>query len=431
MLGPATARFPAPFRAVFKPARYKVLYGGRGGGKSWGVATYLLAEAAKRQLRVLCCREYQSSIRESVHKLLGDTINAYRLHDRFMVMEKTIKANNGSEFLFEGLRHNISRIRSLEGIDRVWVEEAQNVSRSSWEVLIPTIRKDGSEIIITFNPELETDETYQRFVVHAPSDATVIRLNYTDNPWFPETLRREMEELRERDEDAYQHVYLGECRMTLEGAIYARELREAQEEGRICSVPYDPTKGVNVYFDLGWADQTAIWMAQHVAGEVRLIDYLEDSQRPFADYMRELQARGYVYDTMWLPHDARAKQLGTGRSIEEMARAAGWRVRICPNLSVSDGISACRTIFPTMWFDRGKCSDGLQALRRYRYDVNSDGRVSRNPLHDDASHAADSLRYCCVAMQGFRQARYMEPPPKPPRLYEPGPRSGGLGWLGA
>lgn len=423
-----TAQFPRVLQPLFRAARYKVAYGGRGGGKSWGIATYLLIEAARQPLRVLCCREFQSSIRESVHKLLSDMIEQHRLTNRYEVLEKTIKGTNGSEILFEGLRHNIGRIRSLEGIDKVWVEEAANVSRASWEVLIPTIRKNGSEIIVSFNPELESDETYQRFVMHPPSDAVLMEINYHDNPWFPDVLRKEMLDLRAKDPDAYQHVYLGKCRYTLDGAIYARELREAQEEGRIAAVPYDPTKPVNVYFDLGWADQTSIWFVQHIAGEVRCIDYLEDSQRPFADYLHELQRRSYVYNTMWLPHDAKAKSLGTGRSIEEMARGAGWRVRIVPQLSVVDGINAVRTLFPTIWFDRDRCSDGVQALRHYRYDVDpTTGQFSRNPLHDAASHGSDALRYVAVAMQENRRAAY---PARPRRtvLHSPKER-GSQGWL--
>jgi phage terminase large subunit len=429
MSGTATAKFPGALKPLFEPHRYKILHGGRGGGKSWGVATYLLAEAARRPLRVLCCREFQGSIRESVHRLLTDMISQYRLDNRFEVLEKTIKAANGGEFIFEGLRHNVGRIRSLEGVDKVWVEEASNVSRASWEVLIPTIRKAGSEIIVSFNPELETDETYQRFVLHPPSDAVVIRVNYHDNPWFPDVLRREMEELKARDPDAYQHIYLGECRLTLDGAIYARELREATEEGRITSVPYDPTKPVNLYFDLGFYDHTAIWFVQHIAGEVRCIDYLEDRGRPFSDYMQVLQRRQYTYHTMWLPHDAKSKSIGTGRSVEEMARAAGWRVRIVPGLSVHDGINAARTLFPTIWFDRDKCADGVQALRHYRYDVDSaTGQFSRNPCHDQASHGADALRYVAVAMQENRRAAYPQyMPPKRP-LISPRER-GSSGWM--
>jgi phage terminase large subunit len=422
-----SAQFPLALEPLFGDARYKVCYGGRGGGKSWGIATYLLVEAAQRPLRVLCCREFQASIRESVHRLLADMITTHGLA-QFQVLEKSIRSEHGSEFLFEGLRHNVGRIRSLEGIDKVWVEEASNVSRSSWEVLIPTIRKDGSEIIVSFNPELESDETYRRFVTEPPRDAVLMQVNYHDNPWFPEVLRREMEDLKARDPDAYQHVYLGECRLTLDGAIYARELREATEEGRISGVPYDPTKPVSVYCDLGWADLTSIWMAQHIAGEVRLIDYLEDSQRPFNDYLRELQQKPYVYGTLWLPHDAQAKSLGTGRSIEEIARSAGWRVRIVPKLSVADGINAVRTLFPTMWFDREHCADGVQALRHYRYELDPNGQFNRNPLHDAASHGADALRYCAVAMQEARRAHYPTTP-RPQRMtVEPRQRAN-TGWM--
>lgn len=421
-----SAQFPVALEPLFSPARYKICYGGRGGAKSWSIASYLLVEAARRPLRVLCCREFQASIRESVHRLLADMINTHGL-SQFEVLEKSIRSEHGSEFIFEGLRHNVGRIRSLEGIDKVWVEEASNVSRASWEVLIPTIRKDGSEIIVSFNPELETDETYQRFVAHPPRDAVLMKVNYHDNPWFPEVLRKEMEDLKARDPDAYQHVYLGECRLTLDGAIYAKELREATDEGRITSVPYDTTKPVNVYCDLGWQDLTAIWFVQHIAGEVRLIDYEEDSQQPFNEYLRRMQTRPYVYGTLWLPHDAQAKSLGTGRSIEEIARNAGWRVRIVPKLSVADGINAVRTLFPSMWFDRERCADGVQALRHYRYDLDPNGQFSRSPLHDSASHGSDALRYTAVAMQEARQARYVEQPPRR-RPIERGGRAN-LGWM--
>jgi len=428
----ASVTIPEAFEGLLEPHRYKCYWGGRGSGKSWTFATVLVARAASQPLRILCCRESMVSIRESVHELIAQRIAAMGLQDQFSVGETSISHPNGSEFLYAGLRQNVAKVRSLEGIDVCWCEEADTILNRSWEVLTPTVRKDGSEVWISFNPQLETDATYQRFVVNPPRDSVVRHVSWKDNPWFPSTLRAEMEELRERDPDAFQHVYGGHCRYTLDGAIYARELREAQEEGRICSVPYDPIKPVSIYLDLGYHDQTAIWFAQHIAGELRLIDYVEDSQRVFNSYLQQLQSKPYVYDTMWLPHDAKAKELRTGRSIEEIARAAGWRVRIVSKLSVADGINAARTLFPTMWFDRAACADGLQALRHYRYEVDAQtGQFSRSPLHDAASHGADALRACAVAMQGFRQARYMEPPPKPPRLYELGPRSGGLGWLGA
>lgn len=422
-----TAQLSRKMAALFTPARYKVFYGGRGGGKSHGVALWLLAEAAAKPQRILCAREFQSSIRESVHRLLSDMIYRHHLEDKFDIQVSTIKGPHDSEFIFEGLRHNISRIRSLEGIDKVWVEEAHTVSHASWEILIPTIRKPGSEIIISFNPELDTDETYLRFVVNPPPGATVVKLNYNDNPWFPDVLRSEMEHLKATDPDAYQHVWLGECRLSLDGAIYAQELRTATNEERITSVPYDPTRPVSVYVDLGWQDMTAMWFAQHIAGELRFIDYHEDSMKPFNSYLKLMQNKPYVYETLWLPHDAQAKSLGTGRSIEEIARKAGWKVRIVPKLALSDGINAVRTLFPTMWFDKQKCADGIQGLRHYRYDVESDGQLSKQPLHNYASHCADALRYCAVGMRSQQRSPYPKIPAHKRTPIEPGRAR--TGWM--
>jgi len=170
------ADFPIALQPLFEPHRYKIAYGGRGGSKSWSIASYLALEAAKKPTRVLCCREFQASIRESVHRLLSDRIRSLGLAEKFDILDTAIrsKTGSGSEFIFEGLRHNAGKIRSLEAIDKVWVEEAANVSKTSWEILIPTIRKDGSEIIISFNPELETDETYQRFIARPPRDAVLM-----------------------------------------------------------------------------------------------------------------------------------------------------------------------------------------------------------------------------------------------------------------
>lgn len=393
--------FPEKLQCLFRPARYKVLFGGRGGAKSWGVARALLLQAAERPLRVLCAREFQNSIADSVHKLLADQADALGLGAFFDVQQRTIVGRNGSEFSFAGLHHNVTSIKSFEGVDRCWVEEAQTVSKSSWDILVPTIRKADSEIWLTFNPMLEEDETYQRFVLSPPTGAIVEKVNWSDNPWFPDVLRQEMLDLKARDPDSYLNVWEGHCRQTLDGAVYAREIREAMERGRITGVPYDPTKPVDTFWDLGWADNTAIWFAQAIGFEYRLIDYHSDSQRSINHYLDVLQKRGYVYGKDWLPHDAQSKQIGTGRSIEEIMRAAGRRVMIVPKLSVEDGINAARTVFPNCWFDAEKCADGLQCLRHYRYEIDEDTQTfKRRPLHDWASHGADGFRYLAVSLKG-------------------------------
>lgn len=394
------AEFPEKLGCLFTKSRYKVLHGGRGGAKSWAVARALLIQGMENPLRILCCREFQGSIRDSVHKLLSDQIYALGFEDFYSIEQSSIKGSNGTEFFFEGLKHNVAKVKSFEGIDRAWVEEAQTVSKTSWDTLIPTVRKEGSEIWLTFNPELESDETYQRFVINPPSDAIVVKVNWSDNPWFPEVLRLEKDSLKERDPDSYLNVWEGHCRQSLDGAIYAKELREAQEFKRITKVPYDPTKPVHTSWDLGWSDNTSIWFAQIVGFEYRIIDFYQDSQKTINHYLQILQSRKYIYGTDYLPHDSRAKQLGTGRSIEEIMRTAGRMVKVVPMLSVADGINAARTMFANCWFDEDNCADGLQCLRHYRYELDPDTQtLGRKPLHDWASHGADSFRYMAISLK--------------------------------
>lgn len=206
------AAFPEKLAFLFRPARYKVAYGGRGGAKSWGFARALLIEGTRRQIRVLCARELQNSIQDSVHRLLSEQIEALGLSAFYGVTKTGIVGANGTDFIFSGIRSNVTKVKSMEGVDICWVEEAEKVSEDSWEVLIPTIRKEGSEIWVSFNPNEETDPTYQRFVLHPPAGAAVVKIGHRDNPWFPDVLRKEMEYLYRVDPEAAAHVWGGECR---------------------------------------------------------------------------------------------------------------------------------------------------------------------------------------------------------------------------
>jgi phage terminase large subunit len=403
--------FPEALDFLFTPSRYKVTYGGRGGAKSWGMARALLLLGAQKPLRIVCAREIQKSIADSVHKLLSDQIVALGLSDFYDILQTTIRGKNGTEFSFHGLKHNVGNIKSLEGADICWVEEAQAVSKSSWATLIPTIRKDGSEIWVSFNPELESDETYQRFVVRPPTGAIVRKVNWQDNPWFPEVLRQEMIDLRERSEDDYLNVWEGNCKQVLDGAIYADEIRRAMADNRITRVPHDPTKPVHTFWDLGWSDSVSIWCAQTVAMEFRVIDFIQSSRKPASWYVAELQKRPYVWGNDWLPHDARATTMASAalpdveRTIEGQLRALGRSARVLPVRSIEDGINAARTIFDRCWFDQDKCADGIQALRHYRYDFDPDtGQTSRKPLHDWSSHAADAFRLLAMALTEDKQS---------------------------
>ena len=416
------AQFPVKMASLFDQARYKIYYGGRGAGKSHSAAKALLILGARSPIRVLCAREFQTSIKDSVHKLLCDQIELMNMHSIYEITQNSIRGKNGSEFAFVGLKNNVANVKSYEGIDICWVEEAQTVSRMSWNTLIPTIRKEGSEIWVTFNPELESDETYQRFVLRPPEGAVVQKINWNDNPWFPEVLALEKDSLKSRDPSAYQTVWEGLCRLTVDGAIFANEMQVAELDGRITKVTYDPTKPVHAIFDLGWADSTAIWFLQFVGMETRLIRYHEDSQKTISHYLALMQTYGYMYDTLWLPHDAQNKTLASnGKSIEEIVRAAGYKTRIIERTPVADSINAARTIFRNCWFDRENCYDGLQCLRHYRYDVDPEtGQFSRQPLHDIYSHGADAFRYIGLMINE----------PKPRRKVQNQNYGQPLGWMG-
>jgi phage terminase large subunit len=418
----ANAEFPIKLQCLFEKSRYKVLYGGRGGAKSWGVARALLIKAAKEPLRILCAREFMTSMKDSVHKLLCDQINSLGLISFYEITQSSIKGKNGSEFSFVGLKNNVANVKSYEGVDICWVEESQTVSRMSWNVLIPTIRKEASEIWITFNPELETDETYQRFVLNPPDDCKVVKINWSDNPWFPETLRLEKDALKSRDPQAYNVVWEGLCRQTVDGAIFAKEMQLAELDGRITKVNYDPMKPVHAVFDLGWADSTAIWFVQFIGMETRLIRYVEDNQQTISHYLALMQTYGYIYDTLWLPHDAQNKTLASnGKSIEEIVRSAGYKTRVIERTPILDSINAARTTFRNCWFDRENCHDGLQCLRHYRYEVDPEtGQFGRMPLHDQYSHGADAFRYIGLMVNE----------PKARRKQQPQGYAQAYGWMG-
>ena len=429
MIRLAKAQFPEKLAFLFKPNRYKILYGGRGGAKSWGVARAALITSAQQPLRWLCAREFQKSIADSVHQLLKDQIEALGLQGFYKVTDTAIMGANGSQFSFEGLRHNAGKIKSYEGVDRLWVEEAQTTSNRSWELLIPTIRKDGSEIWVTMNPEFEEDATFQRFIAQPPEDAIVVKVNYTDNPWFPPVLEKERQQLLKRDPDAYEHVWEGQCLKWLEGAIYAKELRRVFAENRVTNVAWEPLAPVSTAWDLGHTDDTAIWWYQVVAGEVRLIDFYSSSGGSPSEYATQISGREcqidligedvvcvwgepvdglehrreYQYGKHWLPHDARAKTLAAkGKSlIEQMGSALGfYKMGIVPDIGVEDGIQAARTMFHRCWFDKENTAQGVNALRRYQRALKDDGvSYSPHPVHNFASHPADAFRYLAVAWQ--------------------------------
>lgn len=404
MWGPSVAEvlaeFPEKLEFLFRPKRLKVVYGGRGSGKSWGFARALLILGAQEQTRIICAREVQKSIKQSVHQLLSDQIVALGMTAFYEVLETEIRGVNGTVFSFAGLAsHTVESIKSFEGCDLCWVEEAQTVSKKSWDILLPTIRRTGSEVWVSFNPELDTDETYKRFVVNKPDYCETVEMNYCDNPWFNEVLEQERLHCLKTAPDDYDTIWGGKCRAAVVGAIYAKEMDAATRDGRVAFVPHDPKLKVHVVFDLGWNDSMVVSFVQRHLSSVRVIDAIKDSHRTLDSYAAEIKDRKYRIGSVFLPHDGYHKDYKTGKSAEEILKRHGFRVRPVPNDSIENGIKAARQTLAQTVFDKDKAAPIVDALKRYRRAINSSTNEPGAPLHDDASHGADNYRYIALCAE--------------------------------
>ena len=399
------------FTPFLEPKRYKCVFGGRGSGKSFSIAQLLVLKAFKEPTRILCAREIQRSISDSVLQLLGDTVTRLGLNDFFDVQKSQIIGRNGSRFLFLGLSNNISKVKSYEGLDVCWVEEAESVSYTSWETLIPTVRKKGSEIWVSFNPNDEMDDTYQRFVVNPPPNAYVKKVNYNQNPWFPEELEKERLYLKDKNEDLYNHVWEGEVLSNRDGAYYAKFIPNDQ----IIDFAVEPNIPVDSYWDLGVSDSTCIWLVQQIGMEIRVVDCYENQGEGlqfYINWLHDWRAKHQaVFGDHYAPHDIQVRELGTGKSRLETARKLGIHFRVVRKLTIEDGIHAARAILPKCYFEKTNTKDGLQALRRYRKEFDEKkGIYKPHPLHDWSSHYADAFRYFAVAFRDrSKQQRVGQP----------------------
>lgn len=412
---------------LFESARLKIAYGGRGAGKTENFSRALILLSRAKKLRILCGREFQNSINESVKAIIEANITELDLEDDFIITKQQIICKStGSRFIFMGLRYNISKIKSMGRIDLCWIEEADKTSANTLDKLFPTIRGrsefeedrggpfgDGPEIWISFNPDLEDDEVYKRFVLnqikYAPEYingkryAIVTKINYWDNKWFPPDQQMLMEVMRNASEDKYLEVWEGNTKQVLEGSIYAEELRETIKEGKRKHAPYDSNKPVLTYWDLGHNDKTSIWFVQRAGVEYNLINYYEDRLKKIPFYAKVMQDLGYQYSVIALPHDGSAETVSNITPEKQLRKAfpnANVKIIKAPTKKAI-GINAVRSLFPLLNFDEEKTSSGWQCLARYAYKVDEDtGVFSKEPEHDTPwSHGADALQTMALSIK--------------------------------
>lgn len=410
---------------VFKPlydydARYLGAWGGRGSGKSHMFAERLIVDGMREPgvvgvgLRSVCIREVQRTLKESSKRLIEDKLQAFGITeaDGFKVFNEVIETPRDGIITFAGMQdHNAESIKSLEGYSRAWVEEAQTMSARSLSLLRPTIRAEGksgpSQLWFSWNPRRKSDAVDLMLRgPDLPTGAVVVKANWRDNPRFPAVLEQERQDCLRIDPDQYEHIWEGGYATVVAGAYYAKSLAAARAEGRISRVGADPLMTKRAFFDIGGtganADAVAIWIAQFIRREVRVLDYYEAVGQPLATHVAWMRSRGYEPDTtqIWLPHDGNAHDKVYDVSYASALRELEYSVSVVPNQgrgAAMARVEAGRRLFPRIWFNEATTEGGLAALGWYHEKRDERRIIGLGPEHDWASNGADAFGLMCVA----------------------------------
>lgn len=399
---------PKQFKALFNPHyRHIVYYGGRGGAKSHNICLFLLMKMMERKCLILCAREVQDSIEDSVYGLMQSLIDQYQFPNFKATKKNIINVKTGSKVIFKGLKYEtVDNLKSIPNIDYAFVEEAHSISKRSIEILTPTIRKQGSQIIWAFNPDTPNDPVMTEIVNKADNKTFVCKINSEDVEGFlSNTVIADREKMKREDYGRYLHVWMGEPRTQAQGSIYAEQVGRAVEEGRINShVAYDSGAPVFTAWDLGISDTTAIIFAQIVGNEIHIIDYYEDSGRALSGYIDAVKQKPYSYESYFLPHDAKARELQTGKTREDFFRDMGvYNTTVLKVGSVEDGINAVRNAMSRVWINSEKCERLIKCLKGYHYEWDEKNQMlHKTPKHDWTSHACDAMRYLIAGLNSWQ-----------------------------
>lgn len=403
------------FESLCQPSRYKAAYGGRGSGKSQFFADWMIIQAARRPgFRALCCREIQKSLKESAKRLLEQKIETRGLGHLFDVQVDGIKTPGGGLIAFAGLQdHTAESIKSYEGFDVAWVEEAQTVSPRSLQLLRPTIRAPGSELWFSWNPRRPTDPVDVMFRGgEVPTAAKTVCVNWHDNEWFPAELEQERLDCLRMQPDQYEHIWEGGYVTVAEGAYYAKQLAEAKADGRISDINADPLLTIRLFVDIGGtgakADAFVIWASQFAGTKIKVLDHYEVVGQELGDHLAWLRSRGYGPDRaqFYLPHDGRQNDKLVRSSYETALKDAGYAVTIVGDTqkgAKAYRIEATRRLFPNIWFDEKRTESGRLALGWYHEKKDEDRNVGLGPSHDWSSHSADAFGLMCIAHEEPRK----------------------------
>jgi phage terminase large subunit len=403
----------AAFEPLLQPARYKGAWGGRGSGKSHFFAERLIEDSlcfpgeTGEGLRGVCIREVQKDLAQSSKALLEAKLKAFGLGERqgFKVFRDVIQTPGDGLLIFKGMQdYTAESIKSLEGFDRAWWEEAQAASQRSLDLLRPTIRKPASELWFSWNPNRKVDPVDQMFRgEQIPTGALVVKANWRDNPWFTAELEQERQDCLRMQPDQYEHIWEGGYITVASGAYFAKHLTACKAEGRITALARDPLMQLRAYWDIGGtgarADACVIWVCQFIGDQVNVLDHYETVGQPLSAHIEWLRGKGYESAQCILPHDGAQHDKVNNVTYESALRAAGFAVRVIPNMgagAATNRVEAVRRAFPAIRFNEATTQAGREALGWYHEKRDEARGVGLGPNHDWSSHSADAFGLMAV-----------------------------------
>jgi phage terminase large subunit len=396
------------YAPLFRTARYKGAYGGRGSGKSHFFGRLLVQKCVNHSgTLAVCIREVQKTLAQSSKRLVESKISSLGLESYSKIYSDKIQTPGDGLIIFQGMQdHTGESIKSLEGFTIAWIEEAQTLSSRSLSLLRPTIRAKHSEIWASWNPRRKSDAIDDFLRTKRPSEAIVVRTSWRDNPWFPAVLEEERMLDLTLYPERYDHIWEGEYAKAFEGAYFSKGLSEAKTERRIGRVSADPLLPLRAFFDIGGsgaqADAMAIWIVQWAGQEIRILDYIEGVGQVLAYYVAEMRRRGYQNALCVLPHDGVNANNITGKRFEDHLRDAEFQVEVVKNQgkgAAAMRIEAVRRILPKCWFNEAATEAGRDALGYYHERKDENRNVGLGPEHDWSSHGADAFGLMAVAYE--------------------------------
>lgn len=420
--GKIQLKLPPKLVPVFAgDAEYRGAYGGRGSAKTRSFALMAAVFAWRKAQAgiegvVVCGREFMNSLDESSFAEVKFAIASQPWLAAFYDVGKNyIRTRDGRiSFVFAGLRHNIDSIKSKARILLLWVDEAERVSELGWSTAIPTVREDGAEVWVTWNPARKKSATHKRFRLKPPRSSKIVEMNWRDNPWMPKRLNSTRLEDQEDRPDQYDHVWEGGFVKVADGAYYAKQITAARLKGRMAPIGEDPLMQYKAFVDIGGtgarADAVAIWIAQFIGPSIRVLNYYEAQGQPLATHIAWLRDNGYGNAFIYLPHDGATNDKVHDVSWESAFRDALFEVEVIKNQgpgAAAMRIEALRRLFPSIWWNEPAIETygGLEALGWYHEKRSGDDRdVGLGPEHDWSSHCADAA--------GLMAVVYEQPPEK-------------------